>query len=300
MPEQILLLSAAIVLPVFLRLVFPLQTKIIVADFRFARLLHYVALSGLGIALASRATSVWMEPLRVLNYALFVMALGYAAVFAVVTNDLEDIEADRISNRKRPLVSGAINRHQYLSAGVLCQIAALLIAGLSGPVMFWGIAGISLGYWVYSCKPLRLKRIPLIAKLLIGLNSLFTAFAGFALAGGNIAHFPWIWIFYIVVPLSLAANFVDLKDTEGDGITGVKTLPVMFGLQKARWIIVFFTLLTYIMGGLLLGIVWVYPLMFLLSGLHIWLLFRQPYDERWVFLVYLTALFGLDIFLIVC
>lgn len=300
MQEQIVLLSAGFVLPFLLRLIFPLQTGVIIADFRIARILHYVALSGLGIALAARELPGRLETERMLNYGLFIMALVYAAVFAVVTNDLEDVEADRISNKKRPLVAGTITRYQYLIAGVLCLVVALLLAGLSEEVMFFGVLGISLGYWIYSCRPFRLKRIPLIAKLLIGLNSLIVALTGYVLAGGVISGFPLVWIFYIVVPLSLAANFVDLKDTEGDGRTGVKTLPVMFGLKKARQIIVFFTLLTYAMGGLLLGIVWVYPLMVLLAGLHTWLLYRQPYQERWVFMVYLSALFGLDVFLILC
>lgn len=300
MQEQIVLLSAGVVLPFLLRQLFPLQTRVIIADFRIARILHYVALSGLGIALAAQSGADWQAPIRLLHYGLWVLALVYAAVFAVVTNDIEDIEADRISNGMRPLVRGAISRKHYLYAGIICQIVAFLLAGFSGLVMFSGITGVSLGYWIYSCRPIRLKRFPLIAKLLIGLNSLVVALAGFVLAGGSIFHFPWVWIFYIVVPLSLAANFVDLKDAEGDGMTGVKTLPVMFGLQKARLIIVFFTLFTYVWGGLLLGIVWVYPLMFLLAGLHTWLLYRQPYHEQWVFMVYLTALFGLDIFLILC
>jgi 4-hydroxybenzoate polyprenyltransferase len=271
-----------------------------VRDLRVPRILFYIALAGLGLALSLKTPEhlwaflskkeAWLIP-------LFVVALIFAAVFAIVTNNLEDLPADRISNPNRPLVTGEVNPSHYLIAGVICEAVALLISFLASWEMFAGIATISIGYFIYSCKPLRLKRIPVLSKFIIGVNSLVVAVTGFALTGADWHSFPVAWIIFILVPLSLAANFVDLKDVEGDRQTGVATLPVIMGLNNARYLIAVSTLAVYAMGGILLGIVWVYPLNAVAAMIHIWLLFRQPYAEKWVFLILLASLFGLDVFL---
>ena len=272
----------------------------IIRDLRVLRILHYVALAGLGVALYLRPSDdlfLYFTPHSILVLLIFIVALVYAAVFAIVTNNIADLEADRISNPERPLVSGRVTVTPYYRAGLFCQVYALLLAGLVRKEMFFGILAISAGYFIYSCPPFRWKRFPFIAKLMIGLNSLAVAVCGFVLAGGELRMFPALWVFYILVPLSLAANFVDLKDTAGDGQTGVMSLPVLWGERRARFFIVCCTVFAYAMAGYLLHIIWLYPLLLLLTVAHIWFLYRKPYQEKPVFLVYVTALFGLDIFL---
>jgi len=110
-------------------------------------------------------------------------------------------------------------------------------------------------------------------------------------------EFPLLWATFILLPLSLAANFVDIKDLPGDRDTGIKTLPVIFGESRSRLIIAFFTICAYLMGAFLLNIAWVYPFNAAAAALHCWLLFRQPFDERPVFLVYLSALIALSVIL---
>jgi 4-hydroxybenzoate polyprenyltransferase len=215
----------------------------------------------------------------------------------LITNNIEDLEADRISNPHRPLVQGRVGPRAYLWAGICSECVALALAFAADVRMGWGIFAISAGYYVYSCRPLRLKRVPILSKALIGFNSLSVAVCGYALAGGNWLEFPLSWLFFILIPLSLAANFVDLKDTAGDRAQGVATLPVLLGEATARHFIAAATLATYGMGALLLDIGWVYPLNVAGAGLHVYFLYRKPYDERWVFLILMGALVGLDGFL---
>jgi 4-hydroxybenzoate polyprenyltransferase len=282
-------------------------TMALLGDLRIPRILHYVALAVLGWILHIRSAQPDPSFLPqipslqdALTFGLLVLCLMYAAVAAIITNNLEDLAADRISNPHRPLARGAVASRPYLWAAAWCQLAALLLAGLADSRMFWGILGVSLGYFVYSCRPLRLKRVPILSKALIGLNSWMVAVCGFALAGGSWLEFPWEWSLWILVPMSLSANFVDLKDTAGDGATGVWTLPVLLGEAPARHLIAGATLLSYGMGGYLLSATstpWVLPLNLGAAALHVALLYRKPYDERWVFLVYVGSLFGLDFLL---
>ena len=298
MISELLMLGFSVLLPVFFWVYWPILTKEILGDLRILRILHYVALAGLGMALHLRmvdySCSLFTSTLLPV-FLLFVVALAYAAVFAIITNNIEDLEADRISNPERPLVGNRVAKDAYYRAGVFCQAYALLLAISVQKEMFFGVLAISAGYYIYSCAPFRLKRFPFLAKGIIGFNSLAVALCGFVLAGGRLFQFPVIWIFYIVVPLSLAANFVDLKDTAGDGHTGIRTLPVLWGERKARFFIACCTVFAYGMAGILLRLVWVYPLLVLVTGVHIWLLYRKPYNEKPIFLVYVTALSSLDI-----
>ncbi len=280
-------------------LVQPRLTRALLADLRVARILHYAALGGLGMALGlhdRRAELFTAE--TVVRFALLVITLAYAAVFAIVTNNLADVGADRISNPDRPLVRGTVAPRPYLAAGIAAEIVALALAAAADVRLSVGIVVISLGYAAYSCPPLRLKRVPVVAKLIIGLNSLVAAVCGFALCGGDWRAFPPVWAAYVLGPVALAANFVDLKDTAGDRADGVATLPVLLGERCARAFIAAASVSGYVMAGWLLGLAWVWPLNAVMAILHVRFLYRQPYDERFVFAIYVPSLFALDVLLL--
>ena len=278
----------------------PALTREILRDLRLPRILHYVMLAGLGMALFLQThlpESMAETALFAGRLSLLAVSLAFAAVFAIVTNNITDLETDKISNTSRPLVKGTVQTAAYLKAGWLCLLTSIIISGLAHPAMLAGVLAISGGYYVYSCPPFRWKRYPFLAKMLIGFNSLAVAVCGFVLAGGQWHDFPLSWLLFIMLPLSLAANFVDLKDTEGDRLAQVKTLPVLWGEKKARQFISFSTVLTYYSAVYLLQKYWLLPLVSALCFAHIYLLYRQPYQEKPVFGVYLTGLLGLIFFL---
>lgn len=272
----------------------------VIRDIRGLRILHYVSLMGLGVSLfiADTQTTIIIDYKTLIwEVSLFIIALIYAAVFAIVTNNIEDLETDKISNKDRPLVVQSVEPKQYLWAGIICQIWAMILARFVSFDVFLAVLLISIGYFVYSCQPFRLKKIPIIAKIIIGLNSLAVAIGGFVLAGGRIQDFPPIWIFYTLIPLSLSANFVDLKDIEGDRAMNVRTLPVIWGEAKAKHFIAAMTVLSYLIPSIILNIWWLYPMVFLLLTAHLWLLYRKPYAEKPIFLIYILSVFGLICFI---
>ncbi len=288
-----------IIVPTIAFFVSPITFKAILKDLRILRVLYYIILTILGITLYIRQFSFWyaLNQNTIAIFLIFVITLFYSAIFAIISNNIEDVEIDEISNKNRPLVLKIVNPKTYYIFGVICQVISLLIAYIIKIEIFVGILTLSIGYYLYSCKPFRLKKFPFIAKLIIGLNSLTVAICGFVLAGGKMYHFPIIWIVFILIPLSLSANFVDLKDIEGDKATGIKTLPVIFGETKAQLFISLCVLCSYIMAGALLNIYWVWPLNIMLAILHIYFIYKKPYNERPVFLVFLSGLIGLNILL---
>ncbi|MFN8348764.1 MAG: UbiA family prenyltransferase [Spirosomataceae bacterium] len=298
MAIKVILILLSSIIPVIAFFFQPILVREIIRDLRVLRILHYVALTGLGLALEDHFLNR-LDLDIILKSGLFIISLIYAAVFAIISNNFEDLETDKISNQERPLVQNRVNRVMYRKAGVFCQCYALLIAAFIDNEALYCLFFISLGYYVYSCEPFRFKKIPFIAKIIIGFNSLAVAVAGFQIAGGSAENFPIVWALYILIPLSLSANFVDLKDIEGDKIMNVRTLPILLGESKAKKFIAFMTAISYLIPGILLDLWWLYPIIFTMMGLHIWFLYRKPYREKPIFLIYVSSIFGLNTFLIV-
>ncbi|MBL7766114.1 MAG: UbiA family prenyltransferase [Chitinophagaceae bacterium] len=275
----------------------PVFTQALLEDLRWIRIFHYVTLSFLGAALFlsehPEAKHAFTHPEKILQFLLYMMALIYAAIFAIVTNNIEDLETDKITNPDRPLVLNKVDKKPYYMAGIICLIWSLIISFSISRQMGLGIALISLSYYLYSCKPFKWKRMVVIAKLMIGFNSFVAAVCGFILVEGNVFDFPAVWMIFILGPLSLAANFIDLKDTEGDRHAGVKTIPVWIGENNARYVIAASTIATYGMASGILNILYIYPLSVGMASLHVYLLFKKPYREKPIFYVYLSSIWTL-------
>jgi 4-hydroxybenzoate polyprenyltransferase len=299
--NKIAVFIASMGLPFIAWLRYPSLTQEMLKDLRIPRILHYVALAGMGISLALRnleAVKIFFLNGGGLSLIVLILSLVYAAVFAIVSNNIEDLPTDKLTNPSRPLVLGTVNPQHYLWVGIFCQIWAFLLASSLSMGVFGGIFGISFGYYLYSCSPFRLKKIPILAKFILGFNSLAVALCGWMLCGKNAFDFPLKWTLFILIPLSLAANFVDLKDTEGDKLMNVRTLPVLLGQEKAIHLIAGFTLFSYFVAGLLLENSWLFIPNVFIAFLHIRFLYKKPYNEKPIFLIFVSALYGLDVFLL--
>lgn len=273
----------------------PATLRLLVANLRPERILHYHAMVLLGAALHVRDAGVLPDAAQWLATGGLLLALCYAAVFAIVGNDIEDLAIDRLSNPRRPLARGAIDVDRYRRLGHGALLVALLLAGIVGAAALAAVAAVSAIYFLYSCPPFRLKRVMIFAKLMIGANSAILAVTGFVLSGGDWSDFPLPWLLYLVFAVGLAANFIDLKDMAGDAAEGVRTLPVRVGMRRARQWILLATMLAYASAAWLLQAWSLVPLNAVLLFWHLRELQREPYVEARVFRVYLlgqSALIG--------
>lgn len=285
---------------VILLLVNPKTFRELLRDLRLGRIVHYYLLFIFGFVCFRHTPDQLLETRTtvILDALLYFFCLLYAAVFAIATNNKEDLEIDQLTNTDRPLVRGTIATRPYLRIATISLLFSVLLSALIHPAFLITIVGISLIYYLYSCKPFRLKRYVFLAKLLIGFNSLLAAVCGFVLAGGKWNEFPVFWLVFILVPVSLMANFIDLKDTQGDRAAGIKTLPVLLGERNARLLIGAFTLLAYGFVFFYFQSPWISILLTLTCFAHLFLLFRQPYREKPLFLLHNTLFLGLTILLL--
>jgi 4-hydroxybenzoate polyprenyltransferase len=264
-------------------------------DIRLGRITHYFILFLFGFTLYHHSIKALQAVLlnEWMVVILFFMILMYAALYAIATNNIEDIEIDKVSNKERPLVQETIDPSLYMLTAKLSLLFSFSLALLIEWVYFISVLGISIIYFIYSCKPFKFKRFVLIAKLLIGINSFISAICGFVIAGGAWNEFPIFWSIFILIPVSLMANFVDLKDTLGDRIAGIKTLPVLLGEGVTKKLIGGFILLTYSMVLFYFDHIYLKFIIILSCSFHLFLLFKKPYKEKYLFWLHNFLFLGL-------
>ncbi len=275
----------------------PALLSALAGNMRIPRLLHYELMLAFGWILAGANLTRSMLATKVLEALMLGTSAATAWAFAVATNDLADEAIDTVSNPSRPLIGKTIRREEYshvawLFFGVACATAFVL-----HPIPFLLILCFMANYYVYSVPPLRLKRIPIVSKLAISGNSLILVALGFMLGGGDLYKLPPNLVLFFLVPVTLAANFIDLKDYEGDKQTGVWTLPVIIGMRPAQIIIGIFWLMAYVSFAMLTSQHWLRFALPIVGVLQFGLLVRRRYSEFPVFCVYLTSLIAVLVLL---
>ncbi|MBF0569275.1 MAG: UbiA family prenyltransferase [Candidatus Omnitrophica bacterium] len=271
-----------------------ITARALVRDIRLTRVLHYAVLIVLGVLCEVRASgrTLWFNPEEVFGFFFLLSSLLLAILFSLITNNIADQKIDQITNPDRPLVTGRIAPDLYNRIGWTCLGGSMVYALLAGAIYLEIMATFIGAYFVYSMPPLRLKRLPVLSKGVIGFNSLLMFMAGYMLHQGEVAIPLKIIVFFLVF-LGLSSNFIDLKDIEGDRLEGIKTLPLLLGAILAKRIIGLAFVATYLaayQAFSLRGFFW--PC--LAAGLLQFLLInRKNYDERPVMLVHVFSLLSI-------
>ncbi len=268
----------------------PALLAVLARNVRVFRLLHYELMFLFGFVITGLKCSSTVAADKLLEAMVLSAAVAFAWMFAVLTNDLIDEDIDKVSSPSRPLAKGAITRRQIVTLSALCFVVACLCAFVVHAVPLFLILCFMANYFVYSVPPLRLKRIPLLSKAVISANSLLLVLLGFMLGGGGPYALPEQLIMFFLGPVTLAANFIDLKDYEGDKLCGIRTLPVLVGMRAAQYLVSAFWLAAYVAFALICPVAWLRLVLVLVGILQVFLLVRRRYSETPVFCVYLSSL----------
>ena len=252
------------------------------------RVLHLFLLFIFGSALAY--TGWFTSWIDIQSYLLALIAFFCATMFSICQNDLHDESIDSISNPNRPLISKEVSRGEMGTASKIFLALSILSAYASSHYILFFVSVFLFIYFIYSNPPLRLKRFTIISSFLVSLACLSVVLAGFFLlsAEKNIIAFPFSLAVAIVFFYTIISNVRDIKDERGDRENGIKTLPVLLGIEKAKKVIA---------GSgsvLLLAIPWYFHNKLLIvpsivaSILSSYFILRKDYKEWKVFVVYLT------------
>lgn len=262
------------------------------------RIVYWFIIAAIGIAINQKIFNdiIFLNSINIISLLVFFTLIILNIWFAVCVNDQEDIAIDKISNPTRPLAAETISLSEWKAIQTILALLVFLgILTMNRSVMFLFLLAQML-YYIYSARPLRLKSNFIFSSIIIGLASIAIAMAGFFLVSPDqhFDAFPINAILIIGISYALLSNLKDIKDFEGDRHENIKTMPVVFGLERAKHIIAFLCALVIITVPVVLKIHSILFLSICVSLFLFYLFTKKEYQEKYIFLVfflYIAVLF---------
>jgi 4-hydroxybenzoate polyprenyltransferase len=224
------------------------------------------------------------------------IGLTMAAVLNAASNALNqiyDLEIDRINKPKRPLPSGRLSIRDAWIFTAIAYIVALVLAWLVAPggrhECFWIVLVATVITFLYSVPPFRTKRLGIWANVTIAIpRGVLLKVAGWSAVKTIYGVEPWFIGAIFGLFLLGASTTKDFADMEGDARGGCRTLPIMYGVKRAAWMISPSFVLPFLMisagafAGILTGnfvLLQLLSLVMTLYGIYVcYLMLRRPED----------------------
>jgi 4-hydroxybenzoate polyprenyltransferase len=157
-------------------------------------------------------------------------------------NQIYDLDIDRINKPKRPLPSGRLPIRDAWIFTLVTYLAALVLAWLVAPggrhECFWIVIAAVIATFIYSCPPLRTKQRGIWANVTIAVpRGVLLKVAGWSCVKTILGVEPWYIGMIFGLFLLGASTTKDFADMEGDAKGGCRTLPIVYGVRRAAWMI---------------------------------------------------------------
>lgn len=174
-----------------------------------------------------------------------VIGILMAAVLNAASNALNqiyDLEIDRVNKPRRPLPSGRLAMRDAWSFTFATYAVALALAWLVAPggrhECFWIVVIATAITILYSVPPFRTKRLGIWANLTIAIpRGVLLKVAGWSAVKTIYGVEPWFIGAIFGLFLLGASTTKDFADMEGDAKGGCRTLPLIYGVKRAAWMI---------------------------------------------------------------
>lgn len=179
------------------------------------------------------------------------LSIMFLVTYAVYNIDRKaDEEEDSINHSERYMFTSKYAKFLFLSS-VLAYLLAFVIAGFYGwkAVIITSIPLVSGLLYSFAWLPKgfryrRLKEIPSVKNLVIAFAWAFTPGLLPALIYGvpyEIAAFIALCYFFLLVFINTVV--FDMRDIEGDSLSGIDTIPVLMGAEKTRMMLIGLTII---------------------------------------------------------
>ena len=157
-------------------------------------------------------------------------------------NQIYDLEIDRINKPKRPLPTGRLSVREAWAFTWITYVVALVLAWLVAPggrhECFWIVVAATIATFIYSCPPLRTKQRGIWANVTIAVpRGVLLKVAGWSSVKTIFGVEPWYIGMIFGLFLLGASTTKDFADMEGDARGGCRTLPIIYGVRQAAWMI---------------------------------------------------------------
>jgi 4-hydroxybenzoate polyprenyltransferase len=173
------------------------------------------------------------------------IGLTMAAVLNAASNALNqiyDLDIDRVNKPKRPLPSGRMGMRDAWIFTLASYAVALILAWFVAPEgrheCFWIVLIATIITVLYSVPPARTKRLGIWANLTIAVpRGVLLKVAGWSSVKTIVGAEPWYIGAIFGLFLLGASTTKDFADMEGDARGGCRTLPIIYGVRRAAWMI---------------------------------------------------------------
>ena len=194
-----------------------------------------------------------------------VLPIVWGALMAAVLNaannainQIYDLDIDRVNKPRRPLPSGTLAMRGAWGFTLVSFAVAWALAFLASPPgppellarreCFWIVVLTTGLCWIYSAPPLWTKRRGMWANVTIAIpRGVLLKVAGWSTVKTIVGAEPWYIGAIFGLFLLGAASTKDFADIEGDRAGGCTTLPILYGVKAAAWIIAPFFVLPFVL-----------------------------------------------------
>lgn len=151
-----------------------------------------------------------------------------------ITNQVSDVEIDRINKPYRPIVQGLITKEEAMGFAWILAFIAIMRAITVG-IIFGIFSVIFLFFAVCYNLPPRIKRYTWLGNLWLGVSRGYLPFVASWSVFGSLSdlHPHLIGMFALLWVFAFNAT-KDFPDVEGDKKFAIPTLPVRYGYQGAK------------------------------------------------------------------
>lgn len=197
--------------------------------------------SGAATAAGAFPRETWHPQLVIYPF----VGLTMAAVLNAASNALNqiyDLDIDRVNKPKRPLPSGRLDLRSAWTFTWIAYAIALTLAWFVEPdgrhQCFWIVLIATAITFLYSVPPFRTKRLGIWANVTIAIpRGVLLKVAGWSSVKTVFGLEPWYIGAIFGLFLLGASTTKDFADMEGDARGGCRTLPIIYGVRKAAWMI---------------------------------------------------------------
>jgi 4-hydroxybenzoate polyprenyltransferase len=174
------------------------------------------------------------------RFGVLVLSALLAAAAGYIINDYYDVKIDAINRPDRLVVGRVVHRRKAMLAHMLLSGVGVLLAGWLHPVLGLVTLGTALLLWGYSA---RFKRVALVGNLSIAtLTAALVLLPELQLQLARNETHSVVWPYALAAFLLTVVREIvkDVEDMRGDAQHGCRTLPLVAGVARTKWVAGFF------------------------------------------------------------
>ncbi len=188
-------------------------------------------------------------PTHLSDFSFFLLTLSTILIAAggYVINDYFDVDIDRVNRPGTNNIGTSISKKAAFNLFIVCSLIGVIVGfylaiGISHPIIGFVPLFSAISLWMYSSF---YKRRFLIGNLIVSMLSALSVLLPGLFEPEFYRNFVYIsWYSVIAFLLSMVRELIkDMEDIDGDIQFKCNSVPIQWGLKKAKWLVVLFILL---------------------------------------------------------